>query len=153
MPSYGSLHSPSLRKMNGHMEGTGRNRIGRGAMSNFSFSMLEEYGMQEYTAKSAAGHIVGDPFALATISIAYVCLPDPSVITRRRLMDWMIACLVDRFCCFAHCRHSRQIPPLRLVDHRIRLVHHSWYHHSDSGRCDANIPRRRAFDSPLPVLQ
>ncbi|KAI4275588.1 MAG: hypothetical protein LQ337_003100 [Flavoplaca oasis] len=55
MPSYGSLHSPSLRKMNAHMEGTGRNRIGRGGMSNFSFS-----------------HIVGDPFALATISIAYL---------------------------------------------------------------------------------
>lgn len=26
--------------MNAHMEGTGRNRIGRGGMSNFSFSMV-----------------------------------------------------------------------------------------------------------------
>lgn len=42
MPSYGSLHSPSLQKMNGNMEGTGRNRlgIGSGAMSRFSFGML-----------------------------------------------------------------------------------------------------------------
>lgn len=53
MPSYGSLHSPSLRKMNGTMETNGRRRngVGRG------FSL---------------GHIIGDPFALATISIAMV---------------------------------------------------------------------------------
>jgi len=48
MPSYGSLGSPSLRKMeNGHGYNGGR--------STFSF-----------------GRIVGDPFALATISIAIV---------------------------------------------------------------------------------
>lgn len=51
MPSYGSLHSPSLSKMNGNIDGGSR----RGFGSAFSFS-----------------HIVGDPFALATISIAYL---------------------------------------------------------------------------------
>jgi SHO1 osmosensor len=47
MPSYGSLGSPSLRKMeNGH---------GYGQRSTFS-----------------VGRIIGDPFALATISIGIV---------------------------------------------------------------------------------
>lgn len=48
MPSYGSLRSPSLRKNmdNGH---------GYGSRNSFS-----------------VGRIIGDPFALATISIAIV---------------------------------------------------------------------------------
>lgn len=47
MPSYGSQSTPSLRKMeNGH---------GYGQRSTFSI-----------------GRIIGDPFALATISIAIV---------------------------------------------------------------------------------
>ncbi|KAI9847759.1 MAG: Transmembrane osmosensor [Thelocarpon superellum] len=54
MPSYGSLHSPqspSLRKnMTGAMDGSGRRRNGGRAPS--------------------IGHIIGDPFALATISIS-----------------------------------------------------------------------------------
>jgi len=51
MPSYGSLHSPSLRKMNGQMEPSSRRRTG--GMSSMSM-----------------GNIIGDPFALATLSIA-----------------------------------------------------------------------------------
>lgn len=52
MPSsYDSYHSPSLHKMNGNLEAN----AGRGGLRRFSF-----------------GHIVGDPFALATISIAYL---------------------------------------------------------------------------------
>jgi SHO1 osmosensor len=55
MPSYGSLHSPSLRKMNGQMEGTSRRRTsGMGSIN--------------------MDNIIGDPFALATISIALVSL-------------------------------------------------------------------------------
>ncbi|OBT70522.1 hypothetical protein VE03_00357 [Pseudogymnoascus sp. 23342-1-I1] len=51
MPSYGSLHSPSLRKMNGNMDSSMRGRSGGiGGMS--------------------MDNIIGDPFALATLSIA-----------------------------------------------------------------------------------
>ncbi|KAK4169769.1 hypothetical protein QBC43DRAFT_38152 [Cladorrhinum sp. PSN259] len=46
MPSYGSLHSPSLRKME-------QSRYGR-------------------TKRFSLGNIIGDPFALATISIAFL---------------------------------------------------------------------------------
>lgn len=48
MPSYGSLHSPSLRKMDQSRMGYG----GRGGIK--------------------LGNIIGDPFALATLSIALV---------------------------------------------------------------------------------
>jgi len=51
MPSYGSLHSPSLRKMNVQTEPSSRRRTG--GMSGMSM-----------------GNIIGDPFALATLSIA-----------------------------------------------------------------------------------
>jgi SHO1 osmosensor len=53
MPSYGSLHSPSLRKMNGQMDMNGRRTSGMRSMS--------------------MDNIIGDPFALATISISVVC--------------------------------------------------------------------------------
>lgn len=47
MPSYGSLHSPSIRKM--------------------------EYSRAQYGRKRVSiGNIIGDPFALATLSIAAV---------------------------------------------------------------------------------
>lgn len=46
MPNYGSLHSPSLRKM--------------------------EYNRQNRRRGIDIGNIIGDPFALATISISAV---------------------------------------------------------------------------------
>lgn len=48
MPNYGSLHSPSLRKMENS----------------------RQYGRRGATVNM--GNIVGDPFALATISISAV---------------------------------------------------------------------------------
>ena len=49
MPAYGSLSSPSLRKM--------ENGYGQRQRASFSF-----------------GRIIGDPFALATISIGFVSI-------------------------------------------------------------------------------
>lgn len=60
MPSYGSLHSPSLRKMNGNMDSGRRS------------------GMD-------MGNIIGDPFALATISIAAVSCTSKCHNVRSRL--------------------------------------------------------------------
>ncbi|KAI9815608.1 MAG: Transmembrane osmosensor [Phylliscum demangeonii] len=53
MPSYGSSHSPSLQKVNAAMDGSGRRGRRRGGPRGFRLA-----------------NIFGDPFALATISIA-----------------------------------------------------------------------------------
>ncbi|RKF77704.1 High osmolarity signaling protein sho1 [Golovinomyces cichoracearum] len=50
MPSYGSLHSPSIRKMNGGIDGKSRRNSKARSMS--------------------LSNVLGDPFALATVSIA-----------------------------------------------------------------------------------
>lgn len=55
MPSYGSLHSPSLRKMENSRGSYGRKGINM-------------------------GNIIGDPFALATISIGAVSNNHPQSI-------------------------------------------------------------------------
>ncbi len=69
MPSYGSLHSPSLRKME-HSRG--------------------QYGSRKGIS---IGNIIGDPFALATISISAVSKPllrpPPSAASRPR-PDYLI---------------------------------------------------------------
>lgn len=72
MPSYGSLHSPSLRKMNGNLE-EGSSRERRGTGHSFRFGRTSK--PENTDIADCPGHIVGDPFALATISIAYVGLP------------------------------------------------------------------------------
>ncbi|KAL9098433.1 MAG: hypothetical protein Q9163_005902 [Psora crenata] len=67
MPSYGSLSPPSFHKMNGNLEANSGRR-GRG----FSFGKWDLHQGEAQQADCNAGHIVGDPFALATISIAYL---------------------------------------------------------------------------------
>ena len=72
MPSsYGSLESPSFRKMNGNLEA---NAGRRGGMREFGIGMEYQRQWRFHTTEGFTGHIVGDPFALATISIAFVRL-------------------------------------------------------------------------------
>ncbi len=84
MPSYGSLHSPSLRKMNGNLEANSRARTGFGR--GFSFGKGHVNNRKEESL-TIVGHIVGDPFALATLSIAYVCLHHTWIQTYKNLAD------------------------------------------------------------------
>ncbi|KAI1002169.1 High osmolarity signaling protein [Podosphaera aphanis] len=92
MPSYGSLHSPSLRKMNGAIDSQGR---------------------KSAASRSISLHnVFGDPFALATISIAMlawlVALVGSVVATVEKLnplfpnyswfaIVYMLACIVGVF--------------------------------------------------------
>lgn len=57
--------------MNGNLEANSRARTGFGR--GFSFGK-EHVNNGKDNSLSIIGHIVGDPFALATLSIAYVCL-------------------------------------------------------------------------------
>lgn len=80
MPNYGSLHSPSLKKHNNMAE---YRRGGR-----FEF-----------------GNIIGDPFALATISISLVRHSTPFRVCRINHTDNQTACMAD-YLHLLHCRPS-----------------------------------------------
>lgn len=92
MPPYGSLHSPSLRKMEQSRPQYGRKRI-------------------------SMGNLIGDPFALATISIATVsigllCASSPStmrdVLTFVQLqLAWIIAFVAN---IIAHIQDAELFP-------------------------------------------
>lgn len=130
MPSYGSLHSPSLRKMNGNMDGKGRRTASMRGMS--------------------MDNILGDPFALATISIASV---SHTLFSDKKDTD-RVAARMD------HCLHridssnglARQprFPKLLLVRHRLHvlcdcrnLCGYSFGHSTDLSCCDCWLPSMR----------
>ncbi|POS88125.1 SH3-domain-containing protein [Erysiphe pulchra] len=87
MPSYGSLHSPSIRKMNGGIDGNSRR------LSNMRPVSLD--------------NILGDPFALATISISIlawlIALVGSVVATAEKLIpdfpNYSWFALAYMFCC------------------------------------------------------
>lgn len=70
--------------MNGNLEANSRARTGFGR--GFSFGKGHVNSRKEESL-STTGHIVGDPFALATLSIAYVCLYHPEYQCIENLAD------------------------------------------------------------------
>ena len=104
MPSYGSLHSPSLRKMNGNMDSSMRGRSG--GMSGMSME-----------------NIIGDPFALATISISMVSLVETTEC--RLTTNSPSVGLVNRPYRYDCHRCQRRRPELRLV---LCLLHVALYY-------------------------
>ena len=98
MPGYGSLSPESLRKMNGNLEANAGRR-GRG----FSFGGSRHANSRDANAKQLVGHIVGDPFALATISIAYVCTAFDCVNAESMLMMGA-ACMAYNIHLICDCR-------------------------------------------------
>ena len=73
------------------------------------------------------GNIVGDPFALATISIGLV--RNPRLEHEKDISNRPTASLVDRIHRIDHCRYPEPIPEVCLVDHRLHAVLYHWYHH------------------------
>lgn len=112
MPSYGSLHSPSLRKMNGHIDNTSRRRTSGMSAMNMAY-------------------IIGDPFALATVSIAMVsflplsltvyCIRNCTCANTSQIVG-----LVNRIHFLNRCSDSVPFPQLLLVDCRVYAFLHHW---------------------------
>lgn len=72
------------------------------------------------------GHIVGDPFALATISIAYVRLPGLPLELEKLSADVVkIAGVADSICRLPHLRHQIRFSEFRVVGDSIYAVLHS----------------------------
>ncbi len=143
MPPYGSLNSPSVRKMNGHMEGNQRG--GRG----FSMGRQHHEMNNLMTAKCEVGYIFGDPFALATISIAYVRLFRHKLLVHKE-KHWLTntfvpAGLVDSLYCLNYCRHPIRFSQLRMVGYRIlALLRYRSFGSSGFG-LGTDVPCRRQF--------
>lgn len=141
MPSYGSLHSPSLRKMD-------QSRMGYGGRRGIKL-----------------GNIIGDPFALATISIALVC----GIILRFLSVSSFIfvpltefAARVDNIVHFQHHwsdrgprhrnqREDRIVPSVCMVVHRLHAFHDRWRvrrsccrRHPNLPCCPCRLPRMRS---------
>lgn len=81
-------------------------------------------------AKKELGHIFGDPFALATISIAYVrrYMRETLVDMRKyRLTDILITVgLVDSLCRLNYLRRAVRFPQLWVVGYCIFAMLHCW---------------------------
>ena len=75
------------------------------------------------------GHIIGDPFALATISIAIVSFVRPEILGKCWCLIRRLARLVDRLCLVNHRRYQIAISQLCLVGNCI----HALLHHRHSG--------------------
>lgn len=83
MPTYSSLDSPSLRKMEGYKRD--------------SFGKRKRFSM---------GNIFGDPFALATISVGIVCSTQPE--THGPGLTEDVDGLDNRVCQLCHCSRPDQ---------------------------------------------
>lgn len=96
------------------------------------------------------GHIVGDPFALATISIAYVrpfhhevCRDERTLLTETSTT----AGVVDSLCLIINSRHPIRFPQLRLVGYRLHAVLHYWDFDRNGIGLGADIPSLRMHAS------
>lgn len=121
MPSYGSLHSPSLRKMeNSRVQyGSGRKRV-------------------------SIGNIIGDPFALATISIAAVRItPILPVATMKFMLTIFDLARMDHCLLRLHIRSSsdkERLPDIFVVGCGLLLFCHCRCLRRRRFRCHPDLP-------------
>ena len=123
MPSYGSLHSPSLHKMNGHME-EGSSRERRGLTSRFSFGRLQDIlGID--IAKCWQGILLGILLLLRQFPLHMFVFHMPVLIAHPSDVS-DIAGLDDRLHCLPHIRHSIGLSQLRVVGDCLHAVLYCW---------------------------
>jgi hypothetical protein len=82
----------------------------------------------------SAGHIIGDPFALVTISIAIV---SAATLSRNpNVTDSRTARVVDSTCCVNSLRHRQPISQLCLVGNCVHaMLHNRHYGRGRVGLC------------------
>lgn len=87
--------------------------------------------------KASMANIIGDPFALATISISFV-RNNSLEQGEGTCADTNVAGLVDCLRRLYRCRCTESLPQICLVDDRIHAMLYHWYY--DNLRCWRNEP-------------
>lgn len=119
MPSYGSLHSPSLHKMNGNLEeGSSRERRGMG----HSFRFGSTLAFQEMDIADLPRAYRRRPFC-SCYYLNSICQSTLKTAIAKFLADqYGVAGLDDCIYRFAHFRHTIRFPQFRMVGHCVHVV-------------------------------
>jgi hypothetical protein len=102
--------------------------------------------MDSRRARFNIGNIVGDPFALATISI---CLVRCSLSWIEQVADMLTARMAHSFCSLDHRGCTEPLPQIRLVDIGLYALLHHWYHHCLRQRHCQSL-QHRSMSNPIP---
>lgn len=91
-------------------------------------------------SKFSMANIIGDPFALATISISIVRRTWSEYVGTNT--DSMIACMAHSFPGFNNSGHPECLPQIRMVDYSLHALLHHRHHYCVRCRCHAPLRYR-----------
>ena len=137
MPSYGSLHSPSLHKMNGNLEeGSSRERRGMGHSFRFGSTLaFQEMDIADlrrpYRRRSFCSCYHLDSIRQSTLEAALA-----DYVTDRSGVAGLDDCIYR----FAHFRHTIRFSQFRMVGHCVHAVLYRWGVSSGGIGLDPDLP-------------